>query len=76
MIVPDAVIVTCGHDHDQSSSSCFAVERRSSLTCVDFGKTFEHSFPTYTVVVCSLEMGLHTLSPLVRPGSVHSGSVG
>ena len=41
----------------------------SFLPCEDFGRMFDHSFPAFYV-----EISLHTLIPLFRPGSVHSGS--
>ena len=48
------------------------------LTCEDFGRMFDHSFPTCALNFCFLlievEISLYTLIPLYMPGSVHSGS--
>ena len=44
------------------------------LACDDFGRRFNHSF---SACVCFFEVEIisRTLIPLIRPGSVHSGSV-
>ena len=44
------------------------------LVCEDFGRMFDHSFPTY-IFFLKVEISLRTLIPLFKPGLVHSGSV-
>ena len=45
------------------------------LTCEDFGRMFDHSFPACVFKFFLMEISLCTLIPLFMPGSVHSGSV-
>ena len=46
------------------------------LTCQDFGRMLDNSFPACTFIYIFLkEINSHTLIPLFRTGSVHSGSV-
>ena len=46
------------------------------LACEDFGRTFDQSFPasTFLFLFFEVEISSRTLLPLLRPGSVHSGS--
>ena len=62
-----------------SLTDCSCVQRSTYgggffLTCDDFGRMFEHSFPACTFFYIKVEISSHTLIPLFRPGSVHSGS--
>ena len=43
------------------------------LTCEELGRMFDHLFPA-CAVFSRVEISLRTLIPLIRPGSVHSGS--
>ena len=45
------------------------------LTCQDFGRMFDHSFPA-CAFCCWSGDSTRTLIPLFMPGSVHSGSAG
>ena len=44
------------------------------LTCEDFGRMFNHSFPACAFCLFEVEISSRTLIPLFMPGSVHSGS--
>ena len=51
------------------------------LACKDFGRMLDKSFPAYTFAFFffffffgGVEIRSHTLIPLIRPGSVYSGS--
>ena len=44
------------------------------LTCQDFGRMFNNSFPACAFFFLKVEISSRTLIPLIRPGSVHSGS--
>ena len=45
------------------------------LVCEDFGRMLDNSYPTCAFFFFKVEIRLHTLIPLFRPGSVHIGSV-
>ena len=45
------------------------------LTCEDFGRMFDSSFPACAYFFLTVEISLRTLIPLFSPGSAHSGSV-
>ena len=44
------------------------------LACKDLGRMFDNSFPACAFFFFKVEISSHTLIPLLRPGSVHSGS--
>ena len=48
-----------------------------SLACNDFGRMFDHSFPTrvFFLFFFKVEIRSRTFIPLFGPGSVHNGSV-
>ena len=44
------------------------------LVCEDLGRMFDNLFPAYAFFFFKVEISSRTLIPILRPGSVHSGS--